>query len=69
MKLLAATSVNVEGCLCQLLMLEDDVQEVHAASAMAKKPLLSGKEEADAAILDIDMPVKTGPLMFWRVDP
>lgn len=52
--------VNVEDALCQLLMLEDDVEEVHVASDGQEAIALLEKEEVDVAILDIEMPVKTG---------
>ena len=41
-------------------MLEDDVEEVHAASDGQEAIALLEKEEVDVAILDIEMPVKTG---------
>lgn len=41
-------------------MLEDDVEEVHAASDGQEAITLLEKEEVDVAILDIEMPVKTG---------
>ena len=53
--------VNVErDALCQLLMLEDDVEGVHAASDGQEAITLLEKEEVDVAILDIEMPIKTG---------
>jgi DNA-binding response regulator (rec-wHTH domains) len=50
----------LRDALCQLLMLEDDVEEVHAASDGQEAIALLEKEEVDVAILDIEMPVKTG---------
>ena len=45
MKLLVAEDQSMlRDALCQLLMLEDDVQEVHAASD-GQKPLLSWKKK------------------------
>ena len=41
-------------------MLEDDVEEVHGASDGQEAIALLEKEEVDVAILDIEMPVKTG---------
>ena len=61
MKLLVAEDQSMlRDALCQLLMLEDDVQEVHAASDGQEAITLLEKEEVDVAILDIEMPVKTG---------
>ena len=66
MKLLVAEDQSMlRDALCQLLMLEDDVEEVHAASDGQEAIALLEKEEVDVAILDIEMPAKTGP----RVDP
>ena len=65
MKLLVAEDQSMlRDALCQLLMLEDDVEEVHATSDGQEAIALLEKEEVDVAILDIEMPVKTGPLMF-----
>ena len=61
MKLLVAEDQSMlRDALCQLLMLEDDVEEVHAASDGQEAITLLEKEEIDVAILDIEMPVKTG---------
>ncbi len=62
MKLLVAEDQSMlRDALCQLLMLEDDVEEVHAASdGQEAIALLEKEEEVDVAILDIEMPVKTG---------
>ncbi len=61
MKLLVAEDQSMlRDALCQLLMLEDDVEEVHAASDGQEAIALLEKEEVDVAILDIEMPVKTG---------
>ena len=61
MKLLVAEDQSMlRDALCQLLMLEDDVEEVHAASDGQEAITLLEKEEVDVAILDIEMPVKTG---------
>ena len=69
MKLLVAEDQSMlRDALCQLLMLEDDVEDVHAASDGQEAIALLKKEEVDVAILDIEMPVKTG-LDVHRVDP
>ena len=61
MKLLVAEDQSMlRDALCQLLMLEDDVEEVHAASDGQEAIAFLEKEEVDVAILDIEMPVKTG---------
>ena len=61
MKLLVAEDQSMlRDALCQLLMLEDDVEEVHAASDGQEAIALLEKEEVDVAVLDIEMPVKTG---------
>ena len=61
MKLLVAEDQSMlRDALCQLLMLEDDVEEVHAASDGQEAITLLEKEEVDVAILDIEMPIKTG---------
>ena len=61
MKLLVAEDQSMlRDALCQLLMLEDDVEVVHAASDGQEAISLLEKEEVDVAILDIEMPVKTG---------
>ena len=61
MKLLVAEDQSMlRDALCQLLMLEDDVEDVHAASDGQEAIALLKKEEVDVAILDIEMPVKTG---------
>ena len=68
MKLLVAEDQSMlRDALCQLLMLEDDVEEVHAASDGQEAIALLKKEEVDVAILDIEMPVKTG--LDVLVDP
>ena len=67
MKLLVAEDQSMlRDALCQLLMLEDDVEEVHAASDGQEAITLLEKEKVDEAILDIEMPVKTGPdVLEW----
>ena len=61
MKLLVAEDQSMlRDALCQLLMLEDDVEEVHAASDGQEAIALLEKEEVDVAILDIEMLAKTG---------
>ena len=72
MKLLVAEDQSMlRDALCQLLMLEDDVEEVHAASDGQEAIALLEKEEVDVAILDIEMPVKTGlDVLEWiRANP
>ena len=64
MKLLVAEDQSMlRDALCQLLMLEDDVEEVLAASDGQEAITLLEKEEVDVAILDIEMPLKQ-VLMF-----
>lgn len=54
MKLLVAEDQSMlRDALCQLLMLEDDVEEVHAASDGQEAIALLEKEEVDVAILDM----------------
>ena len=55
MKLLVAEDQSMlRDALCQLLMLEDDVEEVHAASDGQEAIALLEKEEVDVAILDLE---------------
>ena len=48
-------------------VLEDDVEEVHVASDGQEAIALLEKEEVDVAILDIEMPVKTGLDVLERI--
>ena len=56
MKLLVAEDQSMlRDALCQLLMLEDDVEEVLAASDGQEAIALLEKEEVDVVILDIEI--------------
>ena len=68
MKLLVAEDQSMlRDALCQLLMLEDDVEEVHAASDGQEAIALLEKEEVDVAVLDIEMPVKTASFTVCKI--
>ena len=69
MKLLVAEDQSMlRDALCQLLMLEDDVEEVHAASDGQEAIALLEKEEVDVAILDIEMPICLEVLEWIRAN-
>lgn len=61
MKLLVAEDQSMlRDALCQLLLMEDNVDEVFQAGNGAEAIALLQKETVDVAILDIEMPIKTG---------
>lgn len=61
MKLLVAEDQSMlRDALCQLLLMEDDVEEIYKAADGQEAIELLGKQTVDVAILDIEMPIKTG---------
>ena len=61
MKLLVAEDQSMlRDALCQLLLMEDDVEEIYQAADGQEAIELLGKQPVDVAILDIAMPIKTG---------
>ncbi|NLQ91473.1 response regulator transcription factor [Streptococcus mutans] len=61
MKLLVAEDQSIlRDALCQLLLMEDDVEEIYQAADGQEAIELLGKQTVDVAILDIEMPIKTG---------
>ncbi len=61
MKLLVAEDQSMlRDAMCQLLLMEDDVQKIFQASNGQEAIELLKKEEVDAAILDIEMPQTSG---------
>ncbi|MCB5050964.1 response regulator transcription factor [Streptococcus mutans] len=61
MKLLVAEDQSMlRDALCQLLLMEDDVEEIYQAADGQEAIDLLGKQTVDVAILDIEMPIKTG---------
>lgn len=61
MKLLVAEDQSMlRDALCQLLLMEDDVEEIYQAADGQEAIELLGKQTVDVAILDIEMPIKTG---------
>ena len=61
MKLLVAEDQSMlRDAMCQLLLMEDDVEEIFQASNGLEAIQILQKEEIDVAILDIEMPKKTG---------
>lgn len=61
MKLLVAEDQSMlRDALCQLLLMEDDVEEIYQAADGQEAIELLGKQIVDVAILDIEMPIKTG---------
>lgn len=61
MKLLVAEDQSMlRDALCQLLLMEDDVDAVFQAGNGQEAISLLEKEEVDVAILDIEMPKMTG---------
>ncbi|MGT2667124.1 response regulator [Streptococcus rifensis] len=61
MKLLVAEDQSMlRDALCQLLLMEDEVEVVFQASNGLEAITLLEKESIDVAILDIEMPQKTG---------
>lgn len=61
MKLLIAEDQSMlRDAMCQLLLMEDDVDEVFQAGNGIEAQAILEKEPVDVAILDIEMPQKTG---------
>lgn len=61
MKLLVAEDQSMlRDALCQLLLMEDDVEEIYQAADGQEAIELLSKQTVDVAILDIEMPIKTG---------
>ncbi len=61
MKLLVAEDQSMlRDALCQLLLLEDEVEQVYAAKDGREAIDLLQQKEVDVAILDIEMPYVTG---------
>lgn len=61
MKLLVAEDQSMlRDALCQLLLMEDDVEEIYQVADGQEAIELLGKQTVDVAILDIEMPIKTG---------
>lgn len=61
MKLLVAEDQSMlRDAMCQLLLMEDDVEEIFQANNGAEAIELLQKETIDVAILDVEMPEKTG---------
>lgn len=61
MKLLVAEDQSMlRDAMCQLLLMEDDVDDVYQASNGAEAIALLKDNAIDVAILDVEMPQKTG---------
>lgn len=61
MRLLVAEDQSMlRDALCQLLLMEDGVEAIFQASNGAEAIALLQKESIDVAILDVEMPKKTG---------
>ena len=61
MKLLVAEDQSMlRDAMCQLLTLQPDVESVFQAKNGQEAIQLLEKESVDIAILDVEMPVKTG---------
>lgn len=61
MRLLVAEDQSMlRDAMCQLLLMEDDVEEVFQAGNGAEAIAILQKEKIDVAILDVEMPQKTG---------
>ncbi|MGT2755935.1 response regulator transcription factor [Streptococcus ovuberis] len=61
MKLLVAEDQSMlRDAMCQLLLMEEDVDEIFQASNGAEAIELLQKKTVDVAILDVEMPEKTG---------
>ena len=57
MKLLVAEDQSMlRDALCQLLLMEDDVEEIYQAADGQEAIELLGKQTVDVAILDIEIP-------------
>ncbi|MGT2749703.1 response regulator [Streptococcus orisasini] len=61
MKLLVAEDQSMlRDALCQLLLMEDEVEEIYQAADGAQAIDLLQKQDVDVAVLDVEMPKKTG---------
>ena len=61
MKLLVAEDQSMlRDAMCQLLLMEEDVEEIFQANNGQEAIELLGKQPINVAILDIEMPIKTG---------
>ena len=61
MKLLVAEDQSMlRDAMCQLLLMEEDVEEIVQANNGQEAIEILGKQPIDVAILDIEMPLKTG---------
>lgn len=61
MKLLVAEDQSMlRDAMCQLLLMEEDVEEIYQANNGQEAIDLLQEKEIDVAILDIEMPQKTG---------
>ena len=61
MKLLVAEDQSMlRDAMCQLLLMEEDVEEIVQANNGQEAIEILGKQPIDVAILDIEMPYKTG---------
>lgn len=61
MKLLVAEDQSMlRDALCQLLLMEEDVEDIYQANNGQEAIAILEKEPVDVAILDIEMPQKTG---------
>ncbi|MFC5630476.1 MULTISPECIES: response regulator transcription factor [Streptococcus] len=58
--LLAEDQSMLRDALCQLLLMEEDVEAVLPAKDGAEALVMLQKETVDVAILDVEMPVKSG---------
>lgn len=58
--LLAEDQSMLRDALCQLLLMEEDVEAVLPAKDGAEALAMLQKETVDVAILDVEMPVKSG---------
>lgn len=58
--LLAEDQSMLRDALCQLLLMEEDVEAVLSAKDGAEALAMLQKETVDVAILDVEMPVKSG---------
>ena len=67
MKLLVAEDQSMlRDAMCQLLLMEEDVEEIFQANNGQEAIELLGKQPIDVAILDIEMPLKTGlDILEW----
>lgn len=61
MKVLVAEDQSMlRDALCQLLLMEEDVDQVFSASNGEEAIAILEKEYLDVAIVDVEMPIKSG---------